>query len=578
MLMLLSLLAARLFQLQGVGSCEELDKTDKGACQNTVTIPLPASRGDIVDRTGQVLAESASGDMIIADPTMTVTNAPHLAQLLTDRLGLDYFSTLQSLTTDKISGGTPLRFAYIARRVPADKATAVVNAANAAGWPGLFLNPDPIRYYPGDDVAANLVGFLNGSGGPAAGLEQTFNTILSGRDGSQTCQAGDGACIPLGENTEVAPVYGQTLHLTIDRDVQWTAQRLLRQAVLTNRAESGAVVVMDTHSGQLLALADYPSYNANDPQASASTNWVSRAVTDPYEPGSVEKVLTSSALIQEGLVTPETKVVVPPSINIQGHNIHDEETHGYEHLTLAGILAVSSNIGMVRATLQSGQNHHGIGSVTMGNYLKAFGLGGLTDMGLPGESQGQLPNPASWSQLTHAEIAFGQGVGVTAVQMAAAVNTVANGGVYIAPSLILGKAKDALGNVVGSDVATTRRVVSAATATQVTHMMETVTEPGGTAPLAKIPGYDTAGKTGTAQEVGANCGCYNQVTVSFAGFAPADNPRFTVYVVLQHPANQAAASGSGMAGPVFRQLMAYLLQKYSVPPSGTAPVYVPTTW
>ncbi|HWU31391.1 MAG TPA: penicillin-binding transpeptidase domain-containing protein, partial [Marmoricola sp.] len=293
--------------------------------------------------------------------------------------------------------------------------------------------------------------------------------------------------------------------------------------------------------------------------------------------GSVEKVLTSSALIQEGLVTPETKVVVPPFITIQGHDIHDEESHLTERLTLAGIIAKSSNIGMVRATLQSGQNRQGIGSVTMGNYLKGFGLGGLSDLGLPGESQGVLPNPATWTQLTHAEIAFGQGLSVTAVQMAAAVNAVANSGVYIAPSLVLGQAKDARGITVGSDVAATRRVMSQATATQVTHMMETVTEPGGTAPKAKIPGYDTAGKTGTAQEVGKN-GTYDQVTVSFAGFAPADAPRFTVYVVLQHPANRAIASGSGMAGPVFRQLMAYLLQKYQVPPTGAAPVYVPTTW
>ena len=565
-LILLSLLGARLIQLQGI---DPQDYALRAQSDGLVHLALPASRGSIVDRSGSVLAESAAGRMIVADPTMTVSNAANLAKLLTARLGLDYFSTLQSLTTDKTASGNPLRFVYVARRVPADKANAAVAAANKAGWPGLFAKSDPIRYYPGDDVAANLLGFMNGEGKPAAGIEQSFNALLSGRDGSETYEAANGARIPLGENTEVAPVNGQTLRLTIDRDVQWTAQRLVRQAVLASNGSSGTAIAMDVQSGQILALADYPTLDSNNPQKFASANWGSRAVSNVYEPGSVEKVLTSAGLIEEGKVAPTTKVVVPSYVRVQGHDIRDESAHGTEHLTLAGIIARSSNIGMVRAAAQ-------VSSPVLGKYLKQFGLGGLSDIGLPGESKGLLPDPSGWSDLTHANIAFGQGLSVTAVQMAAAVNTIANGGTYISPSLVLGQATDASGTKVGSSVATTRRVVSKSTATQVAHMMEMVTTAGiGTAPNTLIPGYRVAGKTGTAEEVGP-CGCYDRLAVSFAGFAPADNPRFTVYVVVHNP--RAGSSGSGTAGPVFRSLMAYLLQKYAVPPTGAKPARIPTTW
>lgn len=565
MLMLLSVLAARLTQLQGL---DPQGYAAQAQAAGLVHLILPASRGEILDRSGHVLAESVAGDMIVADPTMTVGHAADLAKLLTDRLRLDYFTTLQALTTDRTATGTPLRFAYIARRVPADRASAVVAAANKAGWSGLFLNDDPIRYYPGDDLAANILGFVNGQGQPGGGLEQSLNSILSGHDGAQTYESGDGARIPLGENTEIAPIDGQTVHLTIDRDVQWMAQTLLRQAVIKHGGTSGAAVVMDVHSGQILALADYPSFDSNHPAKASPGDWGSLATSSVYEPGSVEKVLTSSALIDQGLVTPTTQVVVPPYVPVLGHDIHDEEVHGTEHLTLTGIIAQSSNIGMTLAART-------ISSTVLGRYLKAFGLGSAPHLGLPGASAGILPPPRGWNALTHATIAFGQGISVTAVQMAAAVNTVANGGTYVAPSLILGEAHDANGHTVGSETSTVRRVISRSAASAVAKMMQAVAEQGGTAPKTAIPGYVVSGKTGTAQEAGPSCGCYDHVAVSFAGFAPSAEPRFTVYVVVQHPFNWS--SGAGTAGPVFRALMGYLLQRYAIPPSGS-PAHLPTTW
>jgi cell division protein FtsI (penicillin-binding protein 3) len=269
------------------------------------------------------------------------------------------------------------------------------------------------------------------------------------------------------------------------------------------------------------------------------------------------------------LVTQRTPVVVPPILTVLGHDIHDFEVHGIEHLTLAGVVAKSSNIGMALAATR-------IPSTTLGRYLNAFGLGRLADIGLPGESRGLLANPSGWNTLTHANVAFGQGLSVTALQMAAAVNSVANGGTYISPSLVLGQATDAAGRNVGSEVARTRQVVSATTAAKVAQMMEQVTRAGvGTAPNAMIPGYRVAGKTGTAQEVGP-CGCYDHTAVSFAGFAPADNPRFTVYVVVEHP--YSGSTGFSTAAPVFRSLMGYLLQKFAVPPTGAAPARLPITW
>lgn len=562
--MLLSLFGARLVQLQGLDSQAYAARAEAAGF---VHVDLPAERGDIVDRTGKKLAESVAGLMIIADPKWTAPDASAIARILSDKLGLDYFKTLKQLA---LPGK---RFAYVARRIPATKATKAVAAVEKAGYSGLETRNDPLRTYPGDDLAANLTGFMNDDNQPSAGLEASFQNLLQGQSGSETYEVGGGNRIPLGENSEVKPINGKTLHLTIDSDAQWFAQRALRSAVLKSKAASGSAVAIDRRTGQIMALADYPTVDANDGGASPKRDWGARGVSAVYEPGSVEKVLTMSALIDRHKVVPRTKLVVPPELHVADRVIHDYFEHGTIHLTLGGVIALSSNIGTVLAARH-------ISSPVLGGYLKKFGLGAVPDVGLPAESGGLLSDPSTWTELTHSNIAFGQGVAVTAVQMAAAVNTVANGGVYVQPSLILGKATDKDGVEVGSDLTTTHRVVAPRTARLVTHMMELVTTPGkGTAgATTSIPGYRVAGKTGTAQEPGGKCHCYAQgfYDVSFAGFAPADDPRFTVYVVIRHP--KGASSGSGTAGPVFRQIMNHLLQKYDVPPTGTAPPNLDVYW
>ena len=311
--MLLSVFGVRLFQLQG------LDSKSYAAMANAsglVQLQLPAERGRILDRNGVPLAESVAGQMIVADPTRTSAHAEQIAKILAERLDLDYFDVLKKLTPQADDPTTKfredkVRFVYVARRVPSTLASSLLEELNKHKYLGVDTRPDPLRTYPAGDVAANLVGFLGDGGKPLSGLELSFDKLLHGKDGSESYEVGGGNRIPLGDNSEVAPVNGKDLKLTIDRDVQWYAQRVLRTTVQTSKAASGAVVVLDSRTGEVLALADYPTFDANRPGKSPKSDRGSRALSDVYEPGSVEKVLTASSLLDAGKVTPRTRFIVP---------------------------------------------------------------------------------------------------------------------------------------------------------------------------------------------------------------------------------------------------------------------------
>jgi cell division protein FtsI (penicillin-binding protein 3) len=551
--MVVSVFAARLFQIQGIDAKAYVALAGG---EGVTTVTLPATRGTITDRDGVALAESLDGEMIVADPKVTAEHAGRIATILARRLDVDYFEVLERLRKPDS------RFQYIARRVPSTTADAVVAAVEAKGFKGLATERDPLRDYPAHDVAANIVGYTNAMGDAAEGAELMFDRLLSGTDGSATYETGNGNRIPLGDNSVVPPESGRDLALTIDRDVQWYTQRMLRAAVQGSGGSSGSAVVMDTKTGELLALADYPTFDANNASASPVADLGSRSIRDAYEPGSVQKVLTAASLIDAGKVTPDTQIVVPPQLHSLDRVIHDYFPHGRLHLTLEGVIAKSSNIGIVRADRL-------IGPERLYRYLRSFGLGSPTGLGVEGESAGVLRDWRDWSQLNQDTISFGQGVAVTAVQMAAAINTIANGGVYVSPSLVKGEVTTSAGAEVGSTTSQRHRVISQRSARLTTRMMEAVTDPDeGTAPTAGIQGYRVAGKTGTAQRVGAECHCYDGTfTVSFAGFAPADAPRFVVYVAVQDPKN--GGGGGSVGGPVFHKVMSYVLQKYAVPPTGT---------
>ena len=572
--MVLSVFGARLVQLQGV---DPRSYAQMAAAEGSVTVPLPATRGEILDRNGEPLAESVDGRMIVADPAVTEKVAPELATLLSERLGVDYFETLERLRVEDS------RFQYVARQVPAAKAEKVV--ADVAEqfkddkdrpFAGLFTERDPLRVYPNGAVAANALGFLgtpkaDGSAQALAGLEDSFDQYLSGKDGEARYEVGAGNRIPLGDNTVTPAVDGRDLTITIDRDLQFYTQQVLQQTVVRSGGESGIAVVMDSRTGQLLALADYPTYDAADPYEYDKSLYKSSALTDVYEPGSVEKALTISSLVDAGLAFKEQRFRVPGRLHRQDRPIGDYWDHGTIRLTLAGVLAKSSNVGTVLAADQFGPGQ-------LRRYLARFGLGRRTGLGLGGETNGILPKGAAWTSQVGDRIAFGQSLSVNAIQMVSAINTIANGGVRIDPSLVVGSARSDDGSSVGSDVATSRRVISAEAARETMLMMERVVDPeAGVAPGAAVPGYRVAGKTGTAQRVDDECGCYDGSTsVSFAGFAPADDPRFTIYVVVHSP--RRGSGGGSVAGPAFSKLMSFTLRRYGVPPTGSRPNQTPVEW
>ena len=529
------------------------------AAEGTVDVVLPAERGDILDRNGQPLAASIDGLMVVGDPKMTEDQAPEIARFLSEKLDVDYFTVLKRLREQRAAGSSTSPGTSRRRWPPTS-----LREAEDRGYEGLSTRRDPVRTYPAHDIAANLVGFM-GTDKPYGGLEEVFNKALSGKDGSEKYEVGAGNRIPLGDNTTVprrrrpGPAHDHRPRPAVVHPAGAPPGRRGRPA-----AAPAIAVIMDSRTGEVLALADDPTFDADDPGASPVKDRRARSLNLSYEPGSVEKVLTLSALIDAGKVNARTKMLVPGELHRQDRVIHDHWEHGLIKLTLAGVLAKSSNVGTVLAADRFAPGE-------LRAYLAKFGLGQPTNVGLGAESRGNLPDPSVWNSQIGDRIAFGQSLSVNAMQMAAAVNTIANHGVRVDPTLIQGQATRDDGMEIGTDVSTTRRVVSAEAARQMTLMMERVVDPeDGVAPAAKVPGYRVAGKTGTAQRVGTcgngvdKHGCYDGTnTVSFAGFAPAEDPRFTIYVVIQAPKVEGAGGGA-TAGPVFSKLMGFALQRYGV--------------
>ena len=335
------------------------------------------------------------------------------------------------------------------------------------------------------------------------------------------------------------------------------------------RADFGMVTVLDTTNGHIVAMAVAPSFNPNDVRKTDPALLGNRAVSNVFEPGSTQKVLTMAAVLEEGAATPTDKFVIPPTLRWKGvKTFHDHKPHGTLHLTLTGILAQSSNIGTIKAATR-------IGPEKLYEYLQKFGFGSRIGSGLAGESAGILPNIDGWSATSFPTIAFGQGVSVTQLQAAQVYQTIANDGVRITPTVIAGTV-DPNGDFQPAPTQPQTRVVSANTAKLVREMMESVVSEEGTAPGAAIPGYRVAGKTGTANRRDDECHCYRGYVSSFIGLAPADKPRFVVAVVLDNPRN--GHYGGVLGGPVFKEVMTFALQKYRVPPSGSTRPVIPTTW
>ncbi len=556
------LLAARLVQLQGFQSHTYAKKAE---LQRTHTVEQPATRGEIVDRSGNVLAVDVDANDVYVQPPK-VTNAVAEARKLADVVKVPYSTLLAKM----ISG---VNFTYLAYDVD----ISVGDAVTKLNLPGVGVLPQRKRLYPAGTVAANVLGTVGRDGTGLAGLESAYNKSLAGKNGTLVVEEDpQGRPIPSGTHREKAPVAGQGLKLTIDRDIQFYAQQRLAQQVQAMGAIKGVAIVLDPHTGKIYAMASAPGYDPNKPTDITASDLENPDVAWTFEPGSVNKLVTLSAAIDRGIVNPYTEIDVPTSkqttpqqgIKVGDYTIHDAEDHGPERMTVAGVLAKSSNLGtlLISRKLPSTQ--------TLENELRAFGLGEPTHVGLPGESQGLLKPASQWSDAMAANIPFGQSMSVNALQMAMAYATIANGGVRVTPRIIDGKI-DGNGKVTPVPVGPTRRVVSKKTATTMSQLLELVTTENGTAPAASIDGYRIAGKTGTANRIDPKTGTYAGAgyVASFVGFAPADKPSLVVLVSLDRPT--ASYYGGTAAAPVFKDIMSFALTSLRIPPTGTQPVPYP---
>ena len=562
MSLVLTLFVGRLLQVQGF---EAAGYAAVAQNERLRTIAIPAVRGMITDRNGAVLARSVEARTVTADPTLVADPASY-AHLLAPKLGQDE-ETLRRKLADR-----PRRYVVLARDVDPvlwRSVTEMVDPGTGKTLAGVFSEPQSKRVYPSDSLAANVLGFLGQDGSALGGIEREFDQILSGKPGKTTYERSSrGARIATAGGAQVAPVPGQNLQLTIDRDLQWYAQNAIAAKVREVRAVSGTVVIQDVRTGEILAMATAPTFDPNDPGKGDDANRGNRALSEIYEPGSIAKAMTMAALLEEGAATPATKVKVPGALRRAGHVLHDDVGHGLWKLTLAGVLARSSNIGTVLASDQ-------ISSRTLYDYLKSFGIATQTGLQFPGESRGILTDPKDWPGTTRYTVPFGQGFAVNSVQIAGAYQAIANGGVRIPPTLVRSWT-DGDGNQHFPAGAGPTRVVSAKTAAEVTKMLEQVVQPGGTAPKVKVPGHRIAGKTGTAQFADPKCGCYRGYTASFAGFAPAEKPELVISVTLQRP--EDGHFGGVLAGPVFADTMAFALQSKGIRPAHSRPAKLPTTW
>lgn len=524
--------------------------------QRVRRVELPAERGSMYDRNGRMLALSLPAVAVYADGRL-VTDPARSATRLAPLLEVPPRELRRLLAS-----GDP--FVYLARRVDAEVAEEIERLR----LPGIGFLQESKRYYPAGDLAAQAVGFVGVDDVGLAGLELAYDDVLAGRPGEMVVEQDPaGRSIPLGERRVIPPVPGTDLVLTIDRDLQFQAQRALKAAVRANSAKGGTVVVMDPRSGEILAMATYPWFDANRFTEARPAAIRARAVTDVYEPGSVNKVITAAAALEEGVIGLRDVLRVPDHYTLGDKTFHDAHPHPRLRMTLADVLAQSSNVGTMMVAQRLGRER-------LAAYLERFGFGRETGLRFPGEADGILPAAEGWWVTSMGTIPIGQGIAVTPLQMLSVYATIANGGVRVEPTLVRGH-HDEEGRFVAAPPQWSTQVVSEAVARQLTRMLaHAVREGTGTA--AQVPGYWVAGKTGTARKPKVDAlGYYDdRYVASFIGFAPARSPRLVVAAILDEP---VTVYGGVAAAPLFREVTRFALAHLQVPPTGaprTPPVLI----
>ncbi|MFV0136519.1 peptidoglycan D,D-transpeptidase FtsI family protein [Streptomyces sp. HMX87] len=578
----------RLLQVQAVDASTYASRAEQN---RYVVHTLPAERGGITDRNGVALATTVDAYDITADPTMftreqlKVGDGPEqAAALLAPILGADQEDLAAKLRPEN----KELRYVRLARsRTPQvwnqikDLKTALATKSKTDRstvnvLAGVFADPSSKRLYPNGTLAAGVLGWVNSEGKGSGGLERKLDKTLAGEDGKIRYAQSGGLRVPTVGSTETPAVPGSDVELTIDRDIQWAAQHAISEQVKKSAADGGYVIVQDTRTGEILAMANSPGFDPGDLAHADPEALGNPALQDAFEPGSTAKVMSMAAVLEENVATPMTHVTVPNRLHRGDRLFKDDVDHPTWYLTLNGVLAKSSNIGTILATGQLGENQAESNRV-LHSYLRKFGLGAYSGLGFPGETKGILAPPDQWSTSQQYTIPFGQGVSVNALQAASVYSTIANGGVRIEPTLVRGT-KGPDGRFAAAPEPKKTRVISEKTAKTLARMLESVVDDEeGTGTKARIPGYRVAGKTGTANRVDPATGKYKGYTSSFAGFAPADQPRVTVYCAIQN-ATKGSYFGGQICGPIYKQVMEFALKTLQVPPTGAGPAAIPVTF
>ncbi|HWE71075.1 MAG TPA: penicillin-binding protein 2 [Acidimicrobiales bacterium] len=580
--LLLVIFVAMVFRLVVVQEFSHQHYANLSSAELTQTVTVPALRGGIYDRTGEVLAESVTKQTVVADPFL-IKNPGALANALAPVLGLPA-SQLRSEVTQH-SG-----FVYLAHRVT-DAVAAKVTALNLTG---INLVSEPQRVQPAGQLASPVVGTVGSSGSGLSGLEYQYQSLLAGVAGTKNLlESPNGVTLPGSTGTaSTSAKPGTGIELSLDESVQYVAEQALGAEVLASHAVGGSVIVMDVKTGDVIAMANLqattPASGSSSSSSSAQTVAVKgstpstsgatltaqantlpagvieapsdTALTQVYEPGSVFKLVTFSSALQNKVISPTQTFSVPNSLSIGTYTFHDAEAHGTQTMSAADILDQSSNIGTIEIASQ-------LGETRLLDQISNLGFGKPTGLNFPGESQGLIPGASAWTGSSIGSTPIGQNDAVTAQQLLDAYNAVANGGVLVQPRLVRGTVSST-GAMSPAAPSTSRRVIDPTTNAELTTMLEGVVT-GGTGTAAAIDGYTVAGKTGTAQipdpsHLGYVPGAFYG---SFVGFAPAQNPVLSAVVVLNHP---TPIYGGAVAAPVFSTIMEYALHHYGIPTNAAA--------
>jgi len=543
-LMLLSIAALRSLQL---GTLKGGMLTRAAASQQVSETVVPAHRGTITDRTGEELAVSQAADDVSATPYL-VKDPAKAARRLAPLLGVSEADILKKLVRRDTG------FVYLARHLPGEKADKV----KALGIAGIDLAPGQRRTYPRDYLASQVLGAINMDGKGAAGLEYELDSRLHGTDGlRRIVRDGVGDDVSVRDLKRAQP--GARVELSLDANIQDKTEEVLKGIGQTYRPRGATAIVTNPQTGEVLALANWPLIDANNPSAAPGYANQDRAVGYTYEPGSTFKAITVAGALEDGKVTPDTSFNLPPQIQVADRTIKNAEDRGWATMTTSDILAKSDNVGAITIGRL-------LGGRRFDQWVRRFGFGRPTGVDLPGEERGLVLPYSKYSGSSMGNLPIGQGELVTPMQIAQFYGAIANGGILRSPHVV----RRIDGRLQAQPAG--RRVMSAKTAAALRNMLKGVLAPGGTASLVKIPGYTLAGKTGTANKVDPLTHAYSETNyiASFVGFAPADNPKLLISIMVDEP-HGGSIFGGQVAAPAFGKIASFALQYQKIEPDEASP-------